>query len=160
MSNLIATFDSKKVRGTVKFHQCKIIDDYVWVYFDLYDLPPNSTHAIHIHKFGDKSNGCTSLGPHWNPFNKDHGSIFIDSINRHAGDLVNNFTTDSSGAYTGYYKDNLIRTKGIYSILGRSVVIHDGVDDLGLNSDSESKSTGNAGGRRSCAIIGYGQDSH
>ena len=40
------------------------------------------------------------------------------------------------------------------SIIGCSVVIHDGIDDYGLDNDQESKITGNAGGRLDCAIIG------
>lgn len=156
MSNLIATFDDdNSVKGTVKFHQCVDDEKHTWIYFDLYNLSPNSTHAIHIHEWGDKSGGCKTLGPHWNPYNKSHGSIMINPIERHVGDLINNFKTDNQGQYKGYYKDNLIRVRGCYSVLGRSVVIHKGIDDLGLGDNVESLKTGNAGDRLSCAIIGY-----
>ena len=42
---------------------------------------------------------------------------------------------------------------GINDIAGRAIVIHAGVDDLGLGGDNESKKTGNAGSRLVCGLI-------
>lgn len=50
-------------------------------------LNPNQKHAIHVHNFGDLTDGCVSAGAHYNPFNKTHGSL--TSTNRHVGDLSN-----------------------------------------------------------------------
>jgi Cu-Zn family superoxide dismutase len=38
--------------------------------------------------------------------------------------------------------------------LGRSIVIHESIDDCGFGHNKESLITGNAGGRMACAVIG------
>ena len=40
-------------------------------------------------------------------------------------------------------------------IMGRSVVVHADPDDLGRGGFSDSKTTGHAGARLSCGVIGY-----
>ena len=83
--------------------------------------------------------------------------MFIDIHNSHAGDLTNNIQSDSSGQVHFSYKDPRVQLRGDIqqSIIGRSVVIHDGIDDLGQGGNPESKKTGNAGERIACAIIGH-----
>lgn len=129
----------------------------VKVIFRLENFDPFSIHAIHIHEYGDLSNGCISLGFHYNPFNTKHGSRLIPNKERHAGDLINNLYTDSNGNFVYEYIDDLITLYGEESILGRSVVIHEGIDDLGCGKnelEKESLISGNAGKRISCGIIG------
>ena len=52
-------------------------------------------------------------------------------------------------------RDKLIKLRGKYSVIGRSVVIHADEDDLGKGGDKESLITGNAGARIACGVIGY-----
>jgi Cu-Zn family superoxide dismutase len=143
--------------GRVSFSQCCKKHKRVKVSFDLSNFCPFATHAIHIHEFGDLSDGCKSLGPHYNPTNEDHGSMYFPEAPRHAGDLINNFTTNKNGDYRYSYIDHKLSKVDFNDIYGRSIVIHDGVDDLGLglgDKKTESLKTGNAGTRLACGIIG------
>lgn len=140
------------IEGYILFQQLNP-NDYTTVTINLQGFKPNSTHAIHIHEFGDFSNGCMSAGGHYNPFGKKHGSYLYHGNERHAGDLINNMTSDSQGKVQIFFKDNLVSLYSPYSVIGRSVIIHEGQDDLGLGGNEQSLITGNAGGRMACAII-------
>jgi Cu-Zn family superoxide dismutase len=158
--NSIEKSAESKIKGTVKFHQCKSHPQTI-VEFELSGFKPNKTHAIHIHKFGILSveNSCDSTCDHYNPYNKLHGSIELYGKDRHVGDLINNLSSDSKGNFHFSYIDDLIE---VSDIIGRSVVIHGGTDDLGQfrNDFSNPKlqkgsaTTGNAGSRIACSVIG------
>eukprot|EP00227_Mantoniella_beaufortii_P009105 CAMPEP_0197584124 /NCGR_PEP_ID=MMETSP1326-20131121/6828_1 /TAXON_ID=1155430 /ORGANISM="Genus nov. species nov., Strain RCC2288" /LENGTH=210 /DNA_ID=CAMNT_0043148441 /DNA_START=89 /DNA_END=721 /DNA_ORIENTATION=+ len=114
-------------------------------------------HGFHIHEFGDTTNGCMSTGPHFNPNKMVHGAP--TSAERHAGDLGNVTATADACDFT--ITDVQIPLSGANSIVGRAVVIHELEDDLGLGDSSEigtqgktSKTTGNAGARLACGVIG------
>lgn len=152
--NAIALFQNPKgVQGTVTFYQDSPTHP-VRVVFDLRGFQPDQTHAIHIHEFGDTRQGCMSLGGHYNPFGTTHGSRDHPEHPRHAGDLINNLQTDHRGRFQYQYEDPLLSLWGSETIYGRSIVIHEGRDDLGLGNNPDSLKTGNAGGRMACAIIG------
>ena len=143
--------------GRVTFSQCCKKHKLVKVVFNLFNFAPHAKHAIHIHEFGDLSDGCKSLGPHYNPTNETHGSIDFPNAPRHAGDLINNFTTDDKGKFEYAYVDDKLSKVDFSDIYGRSIVIHDGIDDLGRGkgkNKAESLETGNAGTRLACGIIG------
>ena len=76
---------------------------------------------------------------------------------RHVGDL-GNIRPTREGKVEISFLDSLIKLRGPTSILGRSVVIHEDKDDLGLGLNQESKKTGNAGKRIACGVIGYSKD--
>jgi Cu-Zn family superoxide dismutase len=108
-------------------------------------------HGLHIHEFGDTTNGCMSTGPHFNPNKMDHGAP--TDATRHAGDLGNVEAT--AGGCDFVIEDSQIPLSGANSIIGRAFVIHELEDDLGKGDSSEigtqgktSKTTGNAGAVR------------
>jgi superoxide dismutase, Cu-Zn family len=115
-------------------------------------------HGFHIHQLGDTTNGCMSTGPHFNPAGKTHGAPTDEE--RHAGDL-GNITANADGVAVLDLRDAQIPLDGPNSILGRAVVVHELADDLGQGDHSEpgtqgktSKTTGNAGARLACGVIG------
>ena len=115
------------------------------------DNVPTGAHGIHIHETGDLRMGCKSLCAHYNPHGKDHGGL--KDKNRHVGDLGN--ITSKTGKVNTTIRDKLVKLRGKYSVIGRSVVIHAGEDDLGKGGDEESLITGNSGARIACAVIGF-----
>ena len=58
------------------------------------------------------------------------------------------------------FSDKIIKLRGKYSIIGRSIVIHEDEDDLGKGKHSDSLITGHAGKRFACAIIGYSKNNN
>jgi len=136
-----------KVTGTVKFEQK---GSSVLVTGTVSGLTPGK-HGFHVHEFGDNTNGCTSAGAHFNPHKKEHGAP-TDAI-RHVGDL-GNIEADASGVAKVNIEDKLLSLNGDLSIIGRSLVVHENIDDLGKGGHELSKTTGNAGGRLACGVIG------
>ena len=116
---------------------------------DITGLAPGK-HGLHVHEFGDTTNGCMSTGPHFNPNKMTHGAP-TDAV-RHAGDLGNVIADAGGCKFT--IKDMQIPLSGANSIVGRAFVIHELEDDLGKGDNSEigtqgktSSTTGNAGAR-------------
>jgi len=136
------------VTGTVTFEQSG--SGPVKVSGEVSGLTPGQ-HGFHVHEFGDNTNGCTSAGPHFNPTGKEHGAP--DDENRHFGDL-GNVVADNSGVAKVNITDKLLTLTGPNSIVGRSLVVHADPDDLGRGGHELSKTTGNAGGRLACGVIG------
>lgn len=144
----IAVFKGK-LSGFVKFEQKQ---NYVRVIGHIEGLKKNSAHAIHVHEYGDLSDGCNSACAHFNPFNKKHGGR--EDKERHVGDLGNIYT-NSKGIAIFEFKDVLISLKNNKrNILGRSLIIHEDEDDCGKGGHSDSLTTGHAGKRLDCAVIG------
>ncbi|THH23169.1 hypothetical protein EUX98_g8008 [Antrodiella citrinella] len=136
--------------GTVTFTQANL-GDPVSISLDLKGLDPSAKRGFHVHVSGDLSGGCVSAGSHFNPFAKNHGAP--GDVERHVGDL-GNILSDENGNVKLTFEDRLISLNGLLSIVGRSVVLHAGADDLGQGGNEESLKTGNAGGRAACGVIG------
>ncbi|RCI02888.1 Superoxide dismutase [Cu-Zn] [Rhizopus stolonifer] len=149
MVNAVAVLKGKDISGTVTFTQATE-KDAVLVEAKFTGLTEGK-HGFHIHEFGDNTNGCISAGPHYNPHGKTHGAPEAEV--RHAGDL-GNITASASGEATLKIEDSQIKLIGPHSIIGRTVVIHADEDDLGLGGHELSATTGNAGDRLACGVIG------
>ena len=72
---------------------------------------------------------------------------------RHVGDY-GNVISDNNGVIFTTFTDSLSQLYGPFSVLGRTIVLHQKEDDLGLNPDEGSKTTGNSGARVACGVIG------
>ena len=105
-------------------------------------------HGFHIHEFGEMSDGCKSMGAHYNPDNVNHG----DLTEGHVGDL-GNIQADDNGKADFSIKANRVDLIGDRSVVGRGIVVHADEDDLGKGGDEESLKTGNAGDRLACGVI-------
>jgi len=136
------------VRGTVTFERTG--DDMMMVTGRVNGLSAGK-HGFHVHAVGSTDNGCKAAKGHFNPFGMDHGAPSDDV--RHVGDL-GNIDSDAQQLANINIKDGVIKFAGDANILGRAVVIHAGTDDLGLGGESDSLTTGHAGARLACCVIG------
>jgi len=149
----IACINHSNIKGTIKL---KEINNKVLITIDLKSNKyKNSTHGFHIHEAGDLSENCKSACSHFNPYNKKHGGP--DSLERHVGDLGNIFF-NNKGICNEILEDKLIKLRGKANVIGRSIVIHEQPDDLGKGGHNDSLTTGHAGGRITCSVIGYSKD--
>ena len=115
----------------------------------LYGLSPGE-HGFHIHEKGDLSDNCAAAGGHFNPFGNNHGAPGAED--RHVGDLGNIVVDEDMNTFVRI-EDHLVKLSGETSVLNRAIVIHEGVDDLGLGGEEDSMTTGHAGPRAACCVI-------
>jgi superoxide dismutase, Cu-Zn family len=149
MAKAVCVLKGDVVSGVVHFSQ-ETEDGPTLIEAEVKGLTPG-LHGFHIHEYGDTTNGCVSAGAHYNPHGKTHGGPNEET--RHVGDL-GNIEANADGVGTIKIEDSLIKVIGQYSIIGRAMVVHEKVDDLGKGGNEESLKTGNAGGRIACGIIG------
>lgn len=106
-------------------------------------------HAIHLHEKADCSAADgSSAGGHWNPTKEQHGK-WGDSQGFHVGD-IGNFEVDENGNGTITMSTNkwcIGCGDPKKDIVGKSIIVHDGVDDF------TSQPSGNAGKRVGCGVI-------
>ena len=99
------------------------------------------------------TDGCKAAGSHFNPFDNNHGGP--DDSTRHVGDLGNIVTPEGAPTTRIDMTDDIISLFDVApeNILGRTLVIHQGEDDMGDGGEVDSVTTGNAGGRVACGIV-------
>lgn len=109
-------------------------------------------HGFHIHEAGDMTKGCDSACSHYNPYGHNHGGL--TSKKRHVGDL-GNVEAGKNGVAAIDIVDRFVKLRGKYSVIGRSLVVHEDEDDLGNGNHDDSHTTGHSGKRLACGVIGY-----
>lgn len=133
--------ENSGIHGTVKFYQ---MSGGVLVIADIQGLPAssdackNNIFAFHIHNgtdcSGNEEDPFANAGTHYNPNDCPHPY--------HSGDMPPLFGTGSRAFLaflTGRFKVN--------EIIGKTVIIHDGIDDF------TTQPSGNAGNKIACGII-------
>ena len=108
-------------------------------------------HGMHIHVFGDFSEGFITAGGIFNPFGRNHGAP--DDEERMVGDL-GNIDADEDGIANIAIEDRQVKLIGPYSVIGRSILIKSGADDCGRGGHEFSLTTGNSGSRVAAGVIG------
>ena len=108
-------------------------------------------HGLHIHVFGDFTEGLISAGGIFNPFGRNHGAP--DDEERMVGDL-GNIDVDEDGVAHINIEDRQVKLIGPHSVIGRSIIVKSDMDDLGRGGHEYSLSTGNSGTRAAAGVIG------
>ncbi len=131
------------VVGTVTFTQ---EGDSVRIDAMLNGVARTGLHGIHIHEAGEcVPPDFTSAGGHFAPAGHPHGCP--PAAERHAGDLGNiEVSQDGTGSLTEV-TDRITLGTGDTSVIGRSVILHEGEDDC------TSQPSGDAGARIACGQI-------
>ena len=150
------------------------------IYYYLYNSAPfliphlfQGKHALHIHVFGDFSEGFTSAGGIFNPFGRNHGAP--DDEERMVGDLgicspslqwylnglltirlccSGNIEAGEDGVAVFNIEDRQVKLIGPHSIIGRSIIVKANEDDLGRGGHEFSLTTGNSGSRLAGGVVG------
>ncbi|HXH98873.1 MAG TPA: superoxide dismutase family protein [Sphingobacteriaceae bacterium] len=102
--------------------------------------------AVHLHEHGDCGNMGNDAHGHWNPTNELHGRW--GSAPHHLGDIGNISLNQSGRGSMQLVTDKWsLGTGASNDILGKAIIIHNGVDDY------VTQPTGNAGTRIGCGVI-------
>lgn len=105
-------------------------------------------HGAHVHAVGKcEAPGFTSAGGHWNPTEKQHGSL--NPMGPHMGDLPN-LAVGADGGGTLNFTIPGASVAGLLDADGAALVIHAGPDDM------KTDPSGNSGGRVACGVFAAG----
>lgn len=145
VAELKGTYEDTTVSGSAKFTTES--DGRVKMILNI-EVPSkaNKSVAVHIHENGECGDHGNAAGGHWNPTNEQHGKW--GDAHFHRGD-IGNVKLDANGKGTLELTTDLWQLGGdeTKNILGRSIIVHGGVDDF------VSQPSGNAGTRIGCGVI-------
>jgi Cu-Zn family superoxide dismutase len=122
---------------------------------------PKGLHGFHIHRAGDlRGEGCAGACDHFHvgrpcrhgsaPTRK-HKKHPINGHQRHSGDLGNVPHATPQHPFRRTYQ---LADFPPHVLWGRSLIVHEKEDDLGLGSHEDSGTTGHSGSRIACALFG------
>lgn len=123
------------LEGEVRFEQQ---DDGVRITGELTGLEPGE-HGLHLHENSScAGEDAAAAGGHFSPDDDPHGSPQDMVEEHHAGDL-GNIVADRDGTATIDLSDAEISLAGgPYSIIGKTIVVHAGRDDLNTQPSGAS----------------------
>ena len=140
-----AVYPDTAVSGTVKFH--KESDGRLKMELEL-KIPSRGDKqvAVHIHEHGNCGDTAKLAHGHWNPTGEQHGQWGQGSY--HSGDIGNiKLDKDGAGKLDLTTDRWTIGGDSTKNILGRSIIVHGGMDDY------KTQPTGNSGNRIGCGVI-------
>ncbi len=113
---------------------------------------PHGKHGFHIHRSGDlRGEGCVQACEHYHKgppqSHGDEPSKTNLYQERHTGDLGNIEGPEFKKTY-------LLPNVSVEELWGRTLIVHEDPDDLGLGPFEDSLTTGHSGKRIGCALIG------
>ena len=139
------TYADTTVDGTVKFDSDAT--GKIKMTLDL-SIPKKAgkSIAVHLHEHGNCGDTAILAHGHWNPTNTQHGKWA--SANFHLGD-IGNVKLNAQGKGTMTLTTDLwtLGGKPDKNILGKSVIVHGGMDDY------KTQPTGDSGSRIGCGVI-------
>jgi Cu-Zn family superoxide dismutase len=140
---MIEAKSGSTVAGTATFTE--LANGGVKVVVHIEQAPPG-THGFHLHEKGDCSApDAMSAGAHFNPAGNPHAGPMDKA--RHNGDLGNIEIGQDGKGHLEIVDDLMTVKPGPVSVVGKSVIFHEKVDDL------KTQPTGNSGARLGCGVI-------
>jgi Cu-Zn family superoxide dismutase len=104
-SNDAETEGAEEISGEITFKQWNI-NAPIEVYVNISNIKQGK-HSLHIHAFGDISDGCKSTGPHF----------------RHS--IIGNVEAKEDGKVDVKFHTLAVNLFGLTGVLGRSIVVHE-----------------------------------
>ncbi len=142
--DIVSTADGKTVYSKLKITENS---DGVLVEGKFTGVPNPGKHGLHVHENGSCADKGAAAGGHFNPDNREHGSLAHSGhAGAHAGDMGNvDIDEKGNGTFSFLLKASSLK-EGRYNIAGKSIVLHEKEDDF-------TPPTGNSGGRIGCGVI-------
>lgn len=144
-AKLSGTYADTAVNGIVKFDM-ELVGKVKMALEITIPAKAGRSVAVHIHEHGDCSDTAKMAHGHWNPTNAEHGKW--GSAGFHAGDIGNiKLNAKGKGTMALTTEQWTLGGKPDKNLLGRSIIIHGGMDDY------KTQPTGNSGTRIGCGVI-------